>query len=93
MCAEPEVGDRHKVLERPEVAECRGRDTLEGVCNLYRYVWANCDAVDYLAYGVRGRFTDSGAIESGNETVTRERTRDPSASTDSGAVLGPPIAP
>ena len=75
VCAELEAGDWRKVLERPEVAEYRERDTPDNVCNLYRYLWANRDAVDYPAYRERGWLVGSEAIESDNKTVMQERMK------------------
>ena len=75
VCAELEAGEWRKVLARPEVAEYRERDTPDNVCNLYRYLWANRDAVDYPSYRARGWFVGSGAIESGNKTVMQERMK------------------
>ena len=75
VCAELEAGDWRKVLARPEVAEYREKNTPDNVCNLYRYLWANRDAVDYPAYRERGWFVGSGAIESGNKTVMQERMK------------------
>lgn len=75
VCAELEAGEWRKVLARPEVAEYREKDTPDNVCNLYRYLWSNRDAVDYPSYRARGWFVGSGAIESGNKTVMQERMK------------------
>ena len=70
-----ENGEWRAVLQLPEVAAYKEKDTPAGIVNLYTYIINNKDMIDYPEYRKRGYFVGSGAIESANKTVMQARLK------------------